>query len=62
MCSQSLQRSDVRQKVDSYWQSFLMHRKQQVNVEGESSKPCSVDSGVPQGTVFSSIKSADTKV
>ena len=29
----------------------MMHRKQ-VIVEGESSKPCSVDSGVPQGTVL----------
>ena len=29
-----------------------MHRKQQVIVEGESSKPCSVDSGVPQGSVL----------
>ena len=29
-----------------------MHRKQKVIVEGESSKPCSVDSGVPQGCVL----------
>ena len=33
-------------------QSFLMHRKQQVIVGGESSKPCSVDSVVPQATVL----------
>ena len=29
-----------------------MLRKQQVIVEGESSKPCPVDSGVPQGSVL----------
>ena len=29
-----------------------MHRKQQVIVEGESSKLCSADSGVPQGSVL----------
>ena len=29
-----------------------MLRKQQVIVEGESTKPCSVDSGVPQGSVL----------
>ena len=29
-----------------------MLRKQQVIVEGESSKPCSVDAGVPQGSVL----------
>ena len=29
-----------------------MHRKQQVIVGWESSRPCSVDSGVPQGSVL----------
>ena len=32
-----------------------MHRKQQVIVKGESSKPCSCDSGVPQGSVLGSL-------
>ena len=36
-------------------QSFLVLRKQQVIVEGESSKPCSVDSGVPQGSVLGTL-------
>ena len=34
--------------INKWMQSFLVHRKQQVIVEGESSKPCSIDSGVPQ--------------
>ena len=38
--------------INKWIQSFLVHRKQQVMVEGESSKPCSVDSGVPQGSVL----------
>ena len=29
-----------------------MHRKQIVIVEGETSKPCSIDSGEPQGIVL----------
>ena len=33
-------------------QSFLMHRKRQVIAEGESSRPCSVDSVVTQHTVL----------
>ena len=32
--------------------SLSKHRKQQVILEGEYSKPCSVDSGVPQGSVL----------
>ena len=38
--------------INKWLQSFLMHRKQQGIVEGESSKPCSVNSGVPQFTVL----------
>ena len=40
----------INGNINKWIQSFLMHRKQQVIVEGESSKPCSVDSGIPQGT------------
>ena len=38
--------------INKWIQSFVVHRKQQVIVEGETSKPCSVDSGVPQGSVL----------
>ena len=33
-----------------------MHRKQHVIAEGESSKPCSVESGVPQGTAMGPLR------
>ena len=39
-------------KMNNWIQSFLTQREQQVIIEGESSSPCSVDSGVPQGTVL----------
>ena len=42
----------VTGNINKWIQSFLVLRKQQVIVEGESSKPCSVDSGVPQGSVL----------
>ena len=38
--------------INKWIQSFLVLRKQQVIVEREFSKPCSVDSGVPQGSVL----------
>ena len=38
--------------INKWIQSFLVLRRQQVIVEGESSKPCSIDSGVPQGSVL----------
>ena len=38
--------------INKWIQSFMVHIKQQVIVEWESSKPCSVDSGVPQGSVL----------
>ena len=41
----------INDNINRWIQSFLKHKKQQVIVEGESYKPCSVDSGVPQGTV-----------
>ena len=47
-----LNKYGINGNINKWIQSFLMHRKQQVIVEGESSKPCSVDSGVPQGTVL----------
>ena len=37
--------------INKWIQSFLVLIKQQIIVERESSKPCSVDSGVPQGSV-----------
>ena len=39
-------------KVNNWIKAFLMDRQQQVMVEGEFSDSCSVDSGVPQGTVL----------
>ena len=38
--------------VNKWIQSFFVLRKQQAIVDVESSKPCSVDSGVPQGSVL----------
>ena len=38
--------------INKWIHSFLVHGKQHVIVEGESSKPCSVDCGVPQGSVL----------
>ena len=46
-----LNKYGINGNINKWIQSFLMHRKLQVIVEGESSKPCSVDSGLPQGTV-----------
>ena len=46
-----LNKYSITGNINKWIQSFLMHRKQQVIVEGESSKPCSVDSGVAQGVV-----------
>ena len=37
--------------INKWIQSFLVHRKQHFMVEGESSRPCSVDSEVPQSCV-----------
>ena len=47
--------------INKWIQSVLMHRKQQVIVEAESSKPCSVESGVPQGSVLGPCFSCATK-
>ena len=38
--------------INEWIQSFLVRRNQQAIVEWQSSKPCSDDSGVPQGSVF----------
>ena len=48
----NLSKYGITGNINKWLQSFLVHRKQQVIVEGESSKPCSVDSGVPQGSVL----------
>ena len=47
-----LSKYGITGNINKWIQSFLVLRKQQVIVEGESSKPCSVDSGVPQGSVL----------
>ena len=39
-------------KINKWIESFLTKRKQQVVIEGECSDSCSVDSGVPPGTVL----------
>ena len=47
-----LSKYGITGNIKKWIQSFLVHRNQQVIVEGEASKPCSVDSGVPQGSVL----------
>jgi hypothetical protein len=39
-------------KINKWIENFLTQRQQRVIVEGESSLSCSVESGVPQGTVL----------
>ena len=39
-------------KINIWIESFLTKRKQQAVIDGECSDSCSVDSGVPQGTVL----------
>ena len=46
-----LNKYGISGNIIRFIQSFLVHRKQHVIVEGESSKHCSVDSGVHLGTV-----------
>ena len=47
-----LSKYGITGNINKWIQSFLVLRKQQVIVEVESSKPCSVDSGVPRGSVL----------
>ena len=42
----------IRGNIHAWIKSFLTNRQQRVLVEGEYSTSCSVDSGVPQGTVL----------
>ena len=42
----------IRGNINLWIRNFLMHRKQRVVIDGISSSPCTVDSGVPQGTVL----------
>ena len=50
-----LSKYGITGNFNKWIQSFMVLRKQQVIVEGESSKPCSVDSGVPQGSVLGTL-------
>ena len=47
-----LSKYGITGEINKWIHSFLVHRKQQVIVVGESFKPCSVDSGLPQGSVL----------
>ena len=47
-----LSKYGITGNINKWIQSFLVLRKQQVIVEEESSKPCIVDSGVPQSSVL----------
>ena len=47
-----LSKYGITGNINKLIQSFLVLRKQQVIVEGESSMTCSVDSDVPQGSVL----------
>ena len=42
----------IDRKINKWIEKFLTQRQQRVIVEGESSSSCSVESGVPQGTVL----------
>lgn len=44
----------ISAEVNDWIKNWLSERKQSVVVEGEKSKPVSVDSGVPQGSVIGS--------
>ena len=46
-----LSKYGITGNINKWIQSFLVLRKQKVIAEGESSKACSVDSGVRQGSV-----------
>ena len=50
-----LSKYGITGNINKWMQSFLVHRKQQVIVEGQSSRSCTVDSGVPQGSVLDSL-------
>ena len=55
-----LSKYGINGNINKWIQSFLVHIKQQVIVEGESSKPSSVDSGVPRGSVLGPMLSMCT--
>ena len=54
-------KNGITGNINKRIQSFLVHRKQQVIVEGETSMPYSVGSVVPQGTVLGLLLFCATK-
>ena len=55
-----LNKYGINGNINKEIQFFLMRRKQQAIVDWVSSKLCSVDSGVPQGTVLGPLLSCAT--
>ena len=47
-----LNKYGITGNINKWIRSFLVLKRQQVIVEGESSKPCSVHSGVPQDSIL----------
>jgi hypothetical protein len=50
-----LRAKGVEAKTVKWIESWLSNRTQNVNIQGERSESCDVDSGVPQGTVLGAI-------